>query len=93
MSRFIFTILAATLMLFSFANAQFGSFFDQMFQGGGGHPGHHHRQEPQNVPSDSGWYRENYGNGMTFPVSLPPSLSHFMLSASFTLKLSKKDTQ
>lgn len=26
--------------------------------------GHQHRQEPQNVPSDSNWYQQNYENGI-----------------------------
>jgi len=68
MARIILSSLLAILGLVTFANAQFGSFFDQMFQGNGGGGGHHHhqqqRQQPQNVPSDSNWYRENYGNGM-----------------------------
>jgi len=44
---FVFALLGSV-------NAQFG-FFDQMF-GGGGHP---QQQQPQNVPSDSSWYRGN----------------------------------
>jgi len=46
-----------TLLLFALVgsvNGQFG-FFDQMFGGGG----HQQQQQPQNVPSDSSWYRGN----------------------------------
>jgi hypothetical protein len=66
--------ILSTLLLFSLASAQF-QFFEQMFQGQGGHQQQHHRQEPQNVPSDSKWYQQNYENGTyTFPTpSLLPS--------------------
>src|SRR3569833_1168153 len=40
--------------LFGSVTAQFG-FFDQMFGGGG----QQQQQQPQNVPSDSSWYRSN----------------------------------
>ena len=40
------------------AVAQF-NFFDQMF--GGGHEQHH--QQPQNMPSDSVWYKQQYEAG------------------------------
>jgi hypothetical protein len=58
------TILFAQLLLLILPiNAQF-QFFEQMFGGGGGgHPGHQH--QPQNMPSDSGWYQQQYENGMT----------------------------
>lgn len=50
--------LVAWLLVFVTAvHAQFG-FFDQMFGGAGGGGGQHH-SEPQNVPSDSSWYRGN----------------------------------
>ncbi|KAI0471498.1 hypothetical protein GGR56DRAFT_677407 [Xylariaceae sp. FL0804] len=59
-------LLSLLLLLFSSpAHAQFG-FFEQMFGGaggGGGQPGHHHHhqeQRPQNVPSDSSIYRNNF---------------------------------
>ena len=35
-------------------------FFEQMFNQGGQQQ---QRQQPQNVPSDSNWYQENYNNG------------------------------
>ncbi len=50
----------APLFLFALVgavSAQFG-FFDQMFGGGGGGHQHQHHQ-PQNMPSDSSWYRGN----------------------------------
>jgi len=61
MARFLFSLLSATLLLFSVAHAQF-QFFEQMFNG---QQQQHHRQEPQNVPSDSAWYQENYEHGWT----------------------------
>lgn len=75
MARYnLLTLLTTTILLLSsVANAQFG-FFDQMFnQGGGQQQGHGHRQQQkQNVPSDSAWYRENYGNGMFKQIITPP---------------------
>ncbi|CAK7203845.1 Long chronological lifespan protein 2 [Sporothrix eucalyptigena] len=47
-------LLWAVALFVSLAHAQFG-FFDQMF---GGNQQQHHN-EPQNVPSDSAWYRGN----------------------------------
>jgi len=47
------------------ASAQFG-FFDQMFGGaGGGGPAQHQHQhqQPQDVRSDSAWYRAQYEGG------------------------------
>jgi hypothetical protein len=61
----LFSILYAALLLISVANAQF-QFFEQMFNG---QPQQHQRQAPQNVPSDSRWYQENYENG-TVPCPL-----------------------
>jgi hypothetical protein len=57
------TFLSALLFFLSIsvANAQF-QFFEQMFQGGQ----QQQRQEPQNVPSDSSWYQQNYDNGASF---------------------------
>ncbi len=57
-------LLLSSIMLFiAGAHAQFG-FFEQMFQGGQ----HQQQQAPQNVPSDPGWYQQNYENGMmVFP--------------------------
>ena len=51
---FLFLICASSL-----AYAQF-NFFEQMF-GGGGHAEHH---QPQDVPSDSAWYRKQWQEGM-----------------------------
>jgi hypothetical protein len=60
------SILSVLLFLLSISvvNAQF-QFFEQMFQGGQ----QQQRQEPQNVPSDSSWYQQNYDQG----TSLLPS--------------------
>ncbi|KAI0155489.1 hypothetical protein BJ166DRAFT_530634 [Pestalotiopsis sp. NC0098] len=49
------TILVVLAAFLSTATAQFG-FFDQMFGGGG----QQQRQQPQNVPSDSSVYRQNF---------------------------------
>lgn len=46
--------LIALLSLLSLANAQFGGFFDQMFQRGS------HEQGQQMNPSDSSLYRNRY---------------------------------
>ena len=55
--------LLALALFAAVANAQFG-FFDQMFGGnggggGGGGGGGQQQSGPQNVPSDSAWYRGN----------------------------------
>ncbi|KAI0123425.1 hypothetical protein BJ170DRAFT_108243 [Xylariales sp. AK1849] len=59
--RFLTLILLAFTALISSTTAQFG-FFDQMFGGGGGGGGggQQQRQQPQNVPSDSTLYRQNF---------------------------------
>ena len=62
--RILLLILLSSLLL-PFAAAQF-QFFEQMFQG---HPQQQH-QEPQNVASDSNWYRANYENGRSLPFSV-----------------------
>jgi hypothetical protein len=51
-------ILLLFVGLFFTTSAQF-QFFEQMFGGGG-----QQQQQPQNVPSDSNWYRQNYEAGM-----------------------------
>lgn len=62
-------LLSVFLLLLSVASAQF-QFFEQMFQGGQ----QQQRQEPQNVPSDSSWYQQNYDNGISFPSDILPIL-------------------
>lgn len=65
------------LALLQVAHAQFG-FFDQMFQGQ--HGGHgHQQQQPQNVPSDSNWYRSNVENMRCDKYLCPDTLAcvHF----------------
>ncbi|GAM83913.1 hypothetical protein ANO11243_019030 [Dothideomycetidae sp. 11243] len=60
------------------ALAQF-HFFDQMFggQGGGGHE--HQQQQPQNMASDSAWYKQNYEAAHCDKYLCPHTLScvHF----------------
>jgi len=56
--RSLLSSLLVFLSLTAFASAQF-HFFEQMF--GGGQP---QQQQPQNVGSDSGWYRQHYEGGM-----------------------------
>jgi hypothetical protein len=56
--RSLFSSLLAFLSLAAFASAQF-NFFEQMFGGG-----QQQQQQPQNVGSDSGWYRQHYEGGM-----------------------------
>ncbi|KAI0805640.1 hypothetical protein GGR55DRAFT_690360 [Xylaria sp. FL0064] len=57
--HFLSTILLLLLAAFtSLAQAQF-NFFDQMFGGGGG-GGQQQQQRPQNVPSDSSFYQNNF---------------------------------
>ncbi|KAI1348400.1 hypothetical protein F5Y01DRAFT_306837 [Xylaria sp. FL0043] len=56
--HFLSTISLLLLAAFtSLAQAQF-NFFDQMFGGGGG--GQQQQQRPQNVPSDSSFYQNNF---------------------------------
>ncbi|KAH8664435.1 long chronological lifespan protein 2 [Xylariales sp. PMI_506] len=73
----LFLVLTA---LVSSATAQFG-FFDQMFgnNGGGGGGGHHGRQQPQNVPSDAGVYRQNFDSFTCDKYLCPDTLAcvHF----------------
>jgi hypothetical protein len=67
MARILFPLHLAIALLLVGVNAQF-QFFEQMFQGG-----QQQRQEPQNVPSDSNWYQENYNNGQDdLPSSFMP---------------------
>ncbi len=60
-------LIHSALVVFLFAlsvHAQF-QFFEQMFQGGHQHQ-HQQEQQPQNVASDSSWYRQNYEAGNTY---------------------------
>jgi hypothetical protein len=66
------------------ANAQF-QFFEQMFQGGQ----QHQQQAPKDVPSDSGWYQQNYDAGM-FPSHLHCSVSlTYLFSTLLKLSMSR----
>ncbi|KAH8592868.1 hypothetical protein B0O99DRAFT_629184 [Bisporella sp. PMI_857] len=51
-------------------------FFEQMFNGGQQQQRH---QQPQNVPSDSGWYQEQYNNAHCDRYLCPETLAcvHF----------------
>jgi len=72
--------LVAFLSLLAVANAQFGSFFDQMFGGQdeGHHGGHHARQSPNN-PSDASHYRQHYDGSVCDRYLCPDTLAcvHF----------------
>jgi hypothetical protein len=70
MARILFALISAALLFVASANAQF-QFFEQMFQGG--QQQQQQRQQPQNVPSDSNWYQENYNNG-----AIPPLCPRFL---------------
>lgn len=56
--RALSILLSFTLPLL--VSAQFGSFFEQMFHG---HGGHHQEQPKRNVPSDASWIKQNYESG------------------------------
>lgn len=60
----ILRLLAGILLLIVAVNAQF-QFFEQMFQGG---QQHQQQQAPKDVPSDPGWYQQNYDNGVDFTL-------------------------
>jgi hypothetical protein len=62
MQKFIGIIVAMLAMAMG-SNAQF-QFFEQMFQGQ-----QQQHQQPQNGPSDSNWYRQQYENGLTLLYS------------------------
>ena len=75
--------LVWVLALLQVAHAQF-NFFDQMF-GGHGHGGHGHgqqQQQPQNVPSDSSWFRSNVDSMRCDKYLCPDTLGRFFASAS-----------
>ncbi|KAG9235182.1 hypothetical protein BJ875DRAFT_374819 [Amylocarpus encephaloides] len=74
MARILLHLLSAFLLLTG-ANAQF-QFFEQMFNGG---QQQQQRQEPQNVPSDSSWYQQNYENAHCSNYLCPDTLAcvHF----------------
>ncbi|MCJ1473577.1 Long chronological lifespan protein 2 [Lambiella insularis] len=64
-------LLFLTLLLLPLAAAQF-QFFEQMFQG---HPQQQQQQAPQNVASDSSWYRQNYENAHCTNYLCPDTLA------------------
>jgi hypothetical protein len=65
------TFLALLAFYIMSATAQFG-FFDQMFNGGS-----QQQQRPQDVRSDSSWYKAQYENGAYSPPQLTLLLSQF----------------
>jgi hypothetical protein len=69
-------VLLSFLLLAIGSRAQF-QFFDQMF----GQQQRAQPQEPQNVASDSKWYRETYMNGMSYSTQADKSSNsdHHML--------------
>ncbi|KAK7555251.1 long chronological lifespan protein 2 [Phyllosticta citricarpa] len=72
-------LVVLVLSLALSASAQF-QFFEQMFGGGGGgHAHHHHHHQAQNVPSDSGWYQQQYEGAHCDKYLCPGTLScvHF----------------
>ncbi|KAH7388910.1 hypothetical protein BKA64DRAFT_747555 [Cadophora sp. MPI-SDFR-AT-0126] len=77
MPRILLSLLSATLLFLSVANAQF-QFFEQMFNGQGQQQQQRH-QEPQNVPSDSSWYQQNFENAHCSNYLCPDTLAcvHF----------------
>ncbi|KAI9707576.1 MAG: Long chronological lifespan protein 2 [Candelina mexicana] len=62
----IFIALLSALLFAVSAQAQF-QFFEQMFQGNQ----QQQQQQPQNVASDSSWYRQNYEAGTLSCVHFP----------------------
>lgn len=67
------TILVVLAAFLSTATAQFG-FFDQMFGGGG----QQQRQQPQNVPSDSSVYRQNFDSFTCDNYLCPDTLGEYI---------------
>lgn len=66
------TFALLTTVLFPVVTlAQFGQFFEQMFNGGSPHQ-QHQQQREQDVASDASWYKKTYEGGMSPP---PPLLS------------------
>ncbi|KAL3423158.1 hypothetical protein PVAG01_04905 [Phlyctema vagabunda] len=70
MARLFLSLLSAALLLITSAQAQF-QFFEQMFNGG--HQQQHH--QPQNVPSDSSWYQQQYENAHCDNYLCPDTLA------------------
>jgi DnaJ-class molecular chaperone len=56
--------IIAFLSLLTLVNAQFGGFFDQMFNQGGHE---RHQAQQQNNPSDASHYKHNYENCTFIP--------------------------
>jgi hypothetical protein len=68
MARFLLPLLSTLLLLFTSVHAQF-QFFEQMFNG------QQQQRQPQDVPSDSQWYQENYDRGTELPFIFSDFLS------------------
>ncbi|TVY83725.1 Long chronological lifespan protein [Lachnellula suecica] len=70
----LYALLTGLLFLVINVNAQFGDFFGNMFNGQ-----QQQRQEPQNVPSDSSWYQQNYDQARCTNYLCPDTLAcvHF----------------
>ncbi|KAA8912447.1 hypothetical protein FN846DRAFT_933126 [Sphaerosporella brunnea] len=76
--------LSLTLLLLAplLVAAQFGQFFEHMFQGGGGGGGagagqqqRGGRQDSNNVPSNSDWYRRNFDEATCNKYLCPGTLA------------------
>ncbi|TVY23055.1 Long chronological lifespan protein [Lachnellula hyalina] len=76
MARITMLPLLATLLLISSVSAQFDFF--NMFNNGQQNQAQH-RQDPQNVPSDSAWYQQNYDAARCTNYLCPDTLAcvHF----------------
>lgn len=75
--RVLFSMFPSFVLLVSGTNAQFG-FFEQMFQG------QQQQQAPQNVPSDSSWYQQNYENGMSIELYIHLGLSSYLINSIYS---------
>jgi len=69
----LFVLLLSPLL----ASAQFGSFFDQMFQGGssGSNSNNNGGSRRGNVPSDSAWYQRNFDDATCDKYLCPDTLA------------------
>jgi len=76
MARITMPLLPTILLLISSVSAQFDFF--NMFNNGQQQQAQHH-QDPQNVPSDSAWYQQNYDAARCTNYLCPDTLAcvHF----------------
>ncbi|PQE22849.1 long chronological lifespan 2 protein [Rutstroemia sp. NJR-2017a BBW] len=69
MARFLLPLLSTLLLFFTTVHAQF-QFFEQMFNGQ-----QQQQRQPQDVPSDSQWYQENYDRAHCSNYLCPDTLA------------------